>query len=174
MRVEPAMTVGAAMTRRGAENKMKRSGWSMWMSKRQAVIGREGSEEMAGPGVATMGGNPAAVYLGTERRALPIYSAGGLRWMPEVGDSLLVVKQGDCYCVAGREVKPEETAALKPGEMMLAGPDCSVTLKQGGRAEHRGTAVFSDRVELGGAVYWNGRELEQRIRDIVIGVLSTI
>jgi len=146
----------------------------MWMSKQQTAAGREPPAETAGLGVATMGGNPAAVYLGTERRAMPVYSAGGLRWMPEVGDSLLVVKQGDRYCVVGRELTPAETAELKAGEAALVGPACSVTLKQGSQVEHRGTAVFSDRVELNGTVYWNGRELEQRIRSIVASMLSPI
>ena len=145
----------------------------MWMSKRQTPV-RQEHEEAAGLGVATMGGNPAAVYLGTERRALPLYGAGGLRWVPQVGDSLLVVKQGDCYCVAGRELKPEETAGLKAGEVALAAPNCAVTLRQNGRVEVQGAAAFSGAVELNGAVYWNGRDLEQRIRSIVMSMLSPI
>ena len=146
----------------------------MWMSKRQAAAEQEKATETAGAGIATMGGNPAAVYLGTERRALPVYSAGGVRWVPQAGDSLLVVKQGDCYCVAAKEMKPEETEGLKAGEVALVGPDCSVTLQQGGRIELRGAAVFPQTVDLQGTVYWNGRELEQRIRSIVASMMSPI
>ena len=146
----------------------------MWMSKRQVPVRRQDGDETAALGVATMGGNPAAVYLGTERRALPVYGAGGLKWVPQVGDSLLVMKQGDCYCVAGRELKPEETAGMKAGEVALAGPGCGLTLRQNGRVEVQGATAFSGSVELNGTVYWNGRELEQRIRSIVASMLSPI
>ena len=62
----------------------------MWTANRK----REGRTEecAADQGVVTLGGDPAAVYLGGERRWVSLYTPGGYQWRPKAGDKVLVVK----------------------------------------------------------------------------------
>ena len=56
----------------------------MWTANRK----REGRTEecAADQGVVTLGGDPAAVYLGGERRWVSLYTPGGYQWRPKAGD----------------------------------------------------------------------------------------
>lgn len=64
----------------------------MWISERD--MRREQGEPAAELGVVTLGGDPAGVSLGGERRQLPVYSPGGVTWRPAAGDKVLVLKTG--------------------------------------------------------------------------------
>ena len=89
----------------------------MWTANRT----REGRTEecAADQGVVTLGGDPAAVYLGGERRWVSLYTPGGYQWRPKAGDKVLVVKAGDhreLPCLVGK--RPDalsEEAELSPG-----------------------------------------------------------
>ena len=75
----------------------------MWISERD--MRREQGEPAAELGVVTLGGDPAGVSLGGERRQLPVYSPGGVTWRPAAGDKVLVLKTGaagEQPCVIGR------------------------------------------------------------------------
>ena len=61
----------------------------MWTANRK----REGRTEecAADQGIVTLGGDPAAVYLGGERRWVSLYTPGGYQWRPKAGDKVLVL-----------------------------------------------------------------------------------
>lgn len=129
----------------------------MWTSERErrAAV-REAEAEI---GLVTLGGDPAGVNLGGERRWLPVYSPGGYAWRPAAGDKVLVVKTGgerEAPCILGAAQKE---ADLRPGEVRLTGGGSSLTL--GGNS-----------VSLKGAVRVNGVELEAYIRGIVADMMS--
>lgn len=130
----------------------------MWLSKRQQA--QSAVPEAAELGVATIAGNPAAVYLGTERRALPVFSPGGYIWMPKVGDALLVMKCGEQYCVAGAEQSGGKLAAgLEPGEICITnGSEAGILLKKDGS------------MQLMGEVFINGESLEELLSGSSKGV----
>ena len=114
------------------------------------------AEPAADLGRVTLGGNPAGVYTGGERRWLPVYSPGGYRWRPSAGDKVLVVKTGACReapCIAGMEQPGGE---LEPGEVRL----------NGGRGEVR---LCADGVVLNGPVWINGQRLEEYILALTAG-----
>ena len=74
----------------------------MWTSNRKTE-GRT-VEAAADLGLVTLGGDPAGVYLGGERRWVAVCSPGGYQWRPQTGDKVLVVKAGDQRefpCLAG-------------------------------------------------------------------------
>ncbi len=129
----------------------------MWTSERngkQPV--REAPAEM---GTVTLGGDPAGVSMGGERRWLPVFTPGGYCWRPTVGDKVLVLKagsQGETPCILGTEQKLDE---LGPGEVRLNGVDCSLYL---------GT----EQVELEGKVLINGQALEDLITQIVLEIVG--
>lgn len=61
-------------------------------------------EAAADLGLVTLGGDPAGVYLGGERRWVAVCAPGGYQWRPRTGDKVLVVKAGDqreIPCLAG-------------------------------------------------------------------------
>lgn len=116
-------------------------------------------EAAAEVGLVTLGGDPAGVNLGGERRWLPVYSPGGYAWRPAAGDKVLVVKTGgerEAPCILGRAQQEED---LRPGEVRLNGPDCSLALRDG-------------TVDLNGTVWVNGVTLDEYIAMIVAAILG--
>ena len=103
----------------------------MWTSERNRNLQvREPAAEM---GTITMGGDPAGVNLGGERRWLNVYGPGGYSWRPTAGDKVLVLKtgaEGESPCILGTAQEGED---LKPGEVRLTGLECSLRLGQGQR-----------------------------------------
>ncbi len=145
----------------------------MWTSerRREAPV-REAPAEL---GTVTLGGDPAGVSLGGERRWLTVYSPGGYCWRPGSGEKVLVLKagaEGESPCVLGTVQKEVE---LNPGEVKLTGGESSVLL---GRDElalaYQGSAVrlSQSRTELAGPVYVNGQELKEYIIQIVMELLG--
>ena len=131
----------------------------MWTSERNRNLPvREAAAEL---GTVTLGGDPAGVSLGGERRWLVVYSPGGYSWRPTAGDKVLVLKagaEGESPCVLGTVQEPEGDAPLRPGE---------VRLKGGGSAIHLG----QDRLELSGQLYLNGQSLRDAVAAIVASLL---
>lgn len=129
----------------------------MWTSERSRRLAA--AEPAAELGTVTLGGDPAGVSLGGERRWLTVYSPGGYSWRPGSGEKVLVLKagaEGESPCVLGT-VQGE--AELKPGEVMLKGGTCSLRLGQEGLA-------------LEGELIINGRTLYDIVLEIVTELLS--
>ena len=128
----------------------------MWTSERNRNLQvREPAAEM---GTITMGGDPAGVNLGGERRWLNVYGPGGYSWRPTAGDKVLVLKAGaewEIPCILGTAQAGD---GLKPGEVRLSGGESSIRLGQ--------------RLELGGELYLNGSSLYDVIQDIVSELLK--
>ena len=129
----------------------------MWTSERgKSVPAREAPAEL---GMVTLGGDPAGVILGGERRWLPVYSPGGYSWRPSAGEKVLVLKagmEGETTCVAGVSQKDSE---LRAGEVRISGGACDILLGQ-------------DALELTGALKINGQSLEDIIRAVVLEMLK--
>ena len=128
----------------------------MWTSERRL---ERRAEESAALGQVTLGGDPAGVFLGGERRWLPVYSPGGYCWRPGAGDRVLVVQAGDgreSRCIAGRRQAEME---LEPGEVRISGGSGGVRLYSGG-------------TDLTGEVSINGQGLEEMIEAIVARALA--
>ena len=130
----------------------------MWSGQTGRILPVE--EPSAELGVVTLGGDPAGVILGGERRSLPVYSPGGYTWRPSIGEQVLVLKTGaerECPCVIG--AVQTEDKNLEPGEVRLTGGDSVLSLKEG-------------NLDLGGNVTINGTRLADLIAAIVIDILS--
>lgn len=128
----------------------------MWTSERRL---ERRAEESAALGQVTLGGDPAGVFLGGERRWLPVYSPGGYCWRPGAGDRVLVVQAGDgreSRCIAGHRQAEKE---LEPGEVRISGGTGGVRLYSGG-------------TDLTGEVSINGQGLEEMIEAIVARALA--
>lgn len=123
----------------------------MWMSERNWKLRAE--EPAAELGTVTLGGDPAGVSLGSERRWIAVYGPGGYCWRPAAGDRVLVLRagaEGEVPCVLGRV---QEDGGLEPGEARLSGGNCSLHLSR-------------DGLRLTGSVLVNGKRLEDMIREI--------
>lgn len=128
----------------------------MWTAERGRMLPVE--EPAAEIGLVTMGGDPAGVNLGGERRWLPVYCPGGYAWRPAAGDKVLVLKAGaerESACILGVAQTGRD---LKPGEARLTGKNSSVALRDG-------------QVRLDGAVVVNGVDLEAYIASVVAALL---
>ena len=128
----------------------------MWTSERRL---ERRAEESAALGQVTLGGDPAGVFLGGERRWLPVYSPGGYCWRPGAGDRVLVVQAGDgreSRCITGRRQAEKE---LEPEEVRISGGTGGVRLYSGG-------------TDLTGEVSINGQGLEEMIEAIVARALA--
>ena len=129
----------------------------MWTAERNR--NPRSGEPAAELGCVTLGGDPAGVSLGGERRWIGVYGPGGYSWRPTAGDKVLVLKagaEGEAPCLLGM---PQEEAGLKPGEVRLKGGESSVFLGQ-------------DRLELEGNLYVNGQTLWDVVEEIVIALLG--
>ena len=133
----------------------------MWTSQRDRNLRVQ--EPAAEMGTITMGGDPAGVSLGGERRWLNVYGPGGYSWRPTSGDKVLVLKagaEGDSPCILGTTQDAED---LKPGEVRLTGMECSLHLGQG-QVEVTGG---KNSMSLGqGGLAINGQSLESMVREI--------
>ncbi len=71
----------------------------MWLSGQQKRPVQGGGGRT---GAVTMSGGELAVELDGERRGLEGYGPAGYRWMPKVGQQVLVVQgKGETPCIAG-------------------------------------------------------------------------
>ena len=133
----------------------------MWTSERNRRLASE--EPAAELGAVTLGGDPAGVSLGGERRWITVYSPGGYSWRPTSGDKVLVLKagaEGESPCILGTTQDAED---LKPGEVRLTGMECSLHLGQG-QVEVTGG---KNSMSLGqGGLAINGQSLESMVREI--------
>ena len=139
----------------------------MWTSNR-GLTGRT-EEAAADQGTVTLGGDPAGVYLGGERRWVSLYAPGGYQWRPRAGDKVLVVKAGDhreAPCLVGRRVESEEE--LEPGAVRIQGGSGTALLSQAG------VTLTGDTVALNGTVTVNGQNLENLIASIVSEILASL
>ena len=118
----------------------------MWTSERRL---ERRAEESAALGQVTLGGDPAGVFLGGERRWLPVYSPGGYCWR-QAGDGR------ESRCITGRRQAEKE---LEPGEVRISGGSGGVRLYSGG-------------TDLTGEVSINGQGLEEMIEAIVARALA--
>lgn len=129
----------------------------MWTSEQR---GKKPVSEAPGElGRVTLGGDPAAVTMGGERRWLPVFTPGGYCWRPTAGDKVLVLKaggQGESPCILGMQQQMED---LSPGEVRLKGVECSLRLGTG-------------QVEVDGQMVINGQTLEEIITQIVMEIVS--
>lgn len=129
----------------------------MWTSERTRRPAQE--EPAAELGAVTLGGDPAGVVLGGERRWLNVYSPCGYSWRPAVGEKVLVLKAGgerELPCVVGTQQEKEN---LGPGEVCIRGGSSQIYLGNG-------------TLELSGPVKVNGTKLELYIREIVNEMLG--
>ena len=119
----------------------------MWTSKRSRRP--QAGETQADMGVVTLGGDPAGVLLGGERRWLPVYSPGGYSWRPGAGDRVLVVKAGgerESPCIVGAV---QQGGDLRPGEVRLDGGEGSLFLGQEALELKKGGVPFAWRRRRG-------------------------
>lgn len=128
----------------------------MWTTERNRTLPvREAEAEL---GLVTLGGDPAGVLLGGERRWLNVYSPGGYSWRPSAGDRVLVLKAGaeqESACILGTVQKETQ---LAPGEVRLSGSGTSIRLG-------------ANKLDLNGEITVNGQDLKQYIESVVIELL---
>ena len=127
----------------------------MWTSERSRSLPVQ--EAAAELGTVTLGGDPAGVSLGGERRWLSVYGPGGYGWRPAAGDKVLVLKvgaEGESPCILGTAQEGDGDNPLGPGEVRIKGGESALYLGQ-------------QRLELTGEVYLNGQPLRKVIEEIV-------
>ena len=139
----------------------------MWTSERNRNLPvREASAEV---GTVTLGGDPAGVSVGGERRWLNVYGPGGYSWRPTSGDKVMVLKagaEGESPCILGTTQDAED---LKPGEVRLTGVDCDLFLGQGQVELNGGEGSLrlgQNGLELSGGLSIDGQSLEEMVRSI--------
>ena len=131
----------------------------MWISQQGRHAGRQ--EHDARVGVVTAQGEQVGVYADGHQRVLPVAAPGGYRWKPQTGQQVLVIKTGadaEAACIVAQQ--EENTHELKPGEVEVFGPECSIKLDADGR------------VRLNGAILVNGVPLENVIEAAVLRALA--
>jgi len=147
----------------------------MWTSERNRKLSvREAAAEV---GTVTLGGDPAGVSLGGERRWINVYGPGGYNWRPTSGDKVMVLKsgaEGESPCILGTTQDAED---LKPGEVRLKGVDCDLFLGQGQvemNSQEGALRLGQNGLELTGGLSVDGRPLEDIIRTLAREVAQEI
>ena len=122
----------------------------MWLGKQGRLRRESGGAEL---GVTSIPGTETAVLAGGESRALPVYGPGGYCWIPEAGESVLVIQGGpggEEQCVAGAAQR-EAPEGLGPGELCLRSGTAAVILRKDGSILLRGTVQVEGELRLNGA-----------------------
>lgn len=151
----------------------------MWTSERNRNLPvREAAAEV---GTVTLGGDPAGVSVGGERRWINVYGPGGYSWRPTSGDKVMVLKagaEGESPCILGTTQDAED---LEPGEIRLSGVDCSLLLGrrqvemtsgEGSLRLDRKGLELDGGLELNGGLNIGGQPLEEIVRSIAREVAS--
>lgn len=128
----------------------------MWLSEERAR--KPAAEPTAEWGAVTVA-SPSAVYLGGERRQVPVCCPGGYAWRPAVGDEVLVLKtgiEGEQPYILGRTGNGAES--LKPGQVRLGSARCGL--------------LCGEELELSGTVKVNGEELEALVRRVAAELME--
>ena len=133
----------------------------MWLSQQQKQAGQERPVDI---GPVTLTGETVAVELDSERRGLTVYAPGGYRWLPSVGQKVLVLNTGEGLCVAGAL----STERPSKGEVELCSGGAAVSLDGTGKV-HLGKDVYVEN-----DLYIDGEELEAMIRRIVVEIVSSM
>lgn len=114
-------------------------------------------------GMTTIAGGSAGVVTRGEVRSLPVYGPGGYIWLPESGETVLVIKGGpggEEQCVAGAR-QGQEPEGMQPGEVYLYGPQGgTVYLRADGSVEvqSKGTVTLKgETVSIEGLLLINGK-----------------
>ena len=97
-------------------------------------------------GFISVGGDAPTVSAGGLQVDSPVFGPGGMIWVPKRGQTVLVIKSGGEYCVAGAEMKA--CRGMEPGELGLYSEKASLWIKNDGT------------ICLEGRVLINGKELE--------------
>ena len=119
----------------------------MWLGKQGRLRRESGGAEM---GVTSIAGGQAAVLTGGELRSLPVYGPGGMCWVPEEGQRVLVVRGGpggEEACIAGAAQAAED---LAPGELCLHSGSGAVILRGDGTILLRGTVRVEGDLRING------------------------
>ena len=130
-------------------------------------------EAAADLGLVPLGGDPAGVYLGGERRWVAVCAPGGYQWRPRTGDQVLVVKAGDqreIPCLAGvcqPEIQEKEEP-LEAGAVRITGGSGRMDLNA------KGVVLDGKETSLKGRVTVNGERLEDLVRRITADVVSSM
>ena len=120
----------------------------MWLSERAASGG--GTAEAAEIGVVTIGGDKPSVMLDGERRDVELLVFPGLSWKPAAGQQVLVLRAGEEYFVCGAP-GTEGGEGLAAGELRLKSRGASVTVKNSGEIELRGSVNVVGDLSVNGA-----------------------
>ena len=147
----------------------------MWTSEKNRNLPvREAAAEV---GTVTLGGDPAGVSVGGERRWLNVYGPGGYSWRPTSGDKVMVLKagaEGESPCILGTTQDAED---LKPGEVRLTGVDCDLLLGQGQVEMTSGESSMRlslEGVEMTGGLSIDGQSLEDMVKAIAREVAQEV
>lgn len=147
----------------------------MWTSERNRSLSVK--EAAAEVGTVTLGGDPAGVSLGGERRWINVYGPGGYSWRPTSGDKVMILKagaEGESPCILGRT---QDAEGLKPGEVRLTGVECSLHLGQG-QMEMNGAEgalrLGRSGLELTGGLSIDGQPIEDIIRQLAREVAQQV
>ncbi|MEG2118840.1 MAG: hypothetical protein RRY53_00690 [Pseudoflavonifractor sp.] len=100
-------------------------------------------------GEATLGGDPAGVWLDAERRALAVYAPGGYHWLPAVGQEVLVVGSdgdGEVPCIAGARSAGGD---MVPGEVLISAGTGGACI----RLKNDGSLELNGRLRINGTDY---------------------
>ena len=126
----------------------------MWLAKRNAPAAKNADTEL---GTVTISGEQVGVMTRGEVRSLPVFGPGGCVWMPEDGDSVLVIKGGPGgieQCVAGSK-QAEAPEGMLPGEVFFRTGAASLWLRRDG------TVRLTGSVDISGSLSVNGVALEK-------------
>ena len=131
----------------------------MWTSERSRNLPvREAAAEL---GTVTLGGDPAGVSLGGERRWMPVYSPGGYFWKPAKDEQVAVLHMGaeqEAPGVVGR-VQDETGEELEVGDVLISGNGTRLLLNRWG-------------LDVTGEMTINGKKLEDLIRELIEEIMN--
>ena len=131
----------------------------MWTSRRSA----QEKQHMASAdcGRVTLEGDPAGVYLGGERRWMPVYSPGGYFWKPAKDEQVAVLHMGaeqEAPGVVGR-VQDETGEELEVGDVLISGNGTRLLLNRWG-------------LDVTGEMTINGKKLEDLIQELIEEIMN--
>lgn len=103
-------------------------------------------------GLTSIAGERAGVVTRGEVRELPVFGPGGYVWLPDDGNTVLVIKGGpggEEQCAAGMK-QASAPEGMRPGEVYLHAGKSSVWLHSDGTIELRGDVRVKGSLQING------------------------
>ena len=127
----------------------------MWISRKMSEASH-GGDSYASLGQITIGGEETGVLTESEKRNIPVVSAGGFSWRPKTGQDVLLIQTDEGEKVITGVLHQGSGTALQDGEVEICSDGAAITIGNNGIVTVLGNLKLEGNLNVSGDVSIGG------------------